>query len=194
MVMARLPAPNQAARTARPRVSRPRDRSEVAVFPDLLAADQHVAHDGRRTVDHLVVVEHIAVQVLARVVAVPGAQLLGVDEHDVGLGADLDGADVQVEELRRFPGQAPDHPGDGRLAPILGQLERHQVGVEESHVGDVRSRVVEARQRLRMEQVVERGPVALVRHVGPVAEALVIATHQPEHEIRVVARPLLAGS
>ena len=131
-------------------------RRERVVLPHRFTADEHLAHDPLRAVDQLVVLEEVAVDVLAGVVAVPVAQALRIDEGDICLRTDIQGADVEAEEFRRLPRQPAHHAAHGLGAVLLGELQGHEVAVEEGHVGDVRAGVVEARQRALVQQVIAK--------------------------------------
>ena len=78
----------------------------------------------------------------------------------------------------------------GGLVSLLGQFQRHQVGVKERHVGDVRAGVVKAGQGVLVEQKAECGLVVLVGDVGIKAEAFIVGAHHVQHKVGVVAQYL----
>ena len=78
----------------------------------------------------------------------------------------------------------------GGLVSLLGELQRHQVGIKERHVSNVRAGVVKAGQGVLVEQKAECGFIVFVSDVGIKTEALIVGAHHMQHKVGVIAQYL----
>ena len=141
-------------------------------------------------IHHLLVTKDLAVFQFASLVRLPAIECIRVNEHHIGLRPNLECADIKPKDLGRLRGQALHHTCHRGFISFLGELERHQVGIKERHIGNVRAGVIEAGQGLLIEQEAQRGGVVFVGNVGVKPKAFVVGAHHVQHKVSVVAQYL----